>query len=76
LQYPHFISAACTFKHIGNYVPAANSKHYDLGWLNIARDQMNPQLPGFEPTPADGEKVRVRTKFNYIDGIGATNAEG
>lgn len=76
LQYPHFISAACTFKHIGNYVPAANSKHYDLGWLNIARDQMNPQLPGFEPTPADGEKVRVRTKFNYIDAIGATNAEG
>jgi len=77
LQYPHFISAACTFKHIGNYVPAANSKHYDLGWLNIATDQMNPQLPGFEPTPADApEKVRVRTKFNYIDTIGATTAEG
>ena len=77
LQYPHFISAACTFKHIGSYVPAANSKHYDLGWLNIATDQMNPQLPGFEPTPADApEKVRVRTKFNYIDTIGATTAEG
>jgi len=76
LQYPHFISAACTFKHIGNYVPAANSKHYDLGWLNIATDQMNPQLPGFEPKPVEGEQVRVRSKFNYIDKIGATTAEG
>ena len=77
LQYPHFISAACTFKHIGSYVPAANSKHYDLGWLNIARDQMNPQLPGFEPKPVDGsEQVRVRTKFDYINTIGATTAEG
>ena len=74
LQYPHFISAACTFKHIGKYVPTANGKHYDLPWLNIGNRQTE-ELPGFEPTPADSEKVRVRTKFNYIDTIGATAAE-
>ena len=74
LQYPHFISAACTFKHIGKYVPTANGKHYDLPWLDIGNRQTE-ELPGFEPTPADSDKVRVRTKFNYIDTIGATVVE-
>jgi len=76
LQYPHFISAACTFKHIGKHVPTANGKHYDLSWLNIGTKQTE-ELPGFEPMPADApEKVRIRDKFNYIDAIGATTAEG
>ena len=30
LQFPHFIKAQCEFKHIGKYVPASKSKHYDL----------------------------------------------
>jgi len=29
LQFPHFIKAACEFRHIGNYVPATTGKHYD-----------------------------------------------
>ena len=33
LQFPHFISVACTFKHIGKYILAGKGKHYDLGWL-------------------------------------------
>ena len=33
LQFPHFISVACTFKHIGKYALAGKGKHYDLGWL-------------------------------------------
>ena len=33
LQFPHFIKAACEFKHIGNYVPASKGKHYDLPWI-------------------------------------------
>ena len=74
LQYPHFISAACTFKHIGKYVPTANGKHYDLPWLNIGNRQTE-ELPGFEPTPVGSDKVKVRRKFSYIDRIGATRTE-
>jgi hypothetical protein len=30
LQFPHFIKAACEFKHIGRHIPDATGKHYDL----------------------------------------------
>ena len=30
LQFPHFIKAACEFRHIGKHVPATTGKHYDL----------------------------------------------
>ena len=30
LQFPHFIKAACEFRHIGQYIPDARGKHYDL----------------------------------------------
>ena len=30
LQFPHFIKAACEFRHIGKYIPDARGKHYDL----------------------------------------------
>ena len=30
LQFPHFIKAACEFRHIGKYIPDATGKHYDL----------------------------------------------
>ena len=33
LQFPHYIKAACEFKHIGNHVPASKGKHYDLPWI-------------------------------------------
>lgn len=32
LQFPHFISTAITFKHIGKYLPVTTGKHYDLSW--------------------------------------------
>ncbi|MDC3304709.1 hypothetical protein OAV48_01185 [bacterium] len=33
LQFPHFIKAACEFRHIGKYAPATKGKHYDLNWI-------------------------------------------
>jgi hypothetical protein len=30
LQFPHFIKAACEFRHIGSHIPDARGKHYDL----------------------------------------------
>ena len=34
LQFPHFIKAACEFRLIGNHVPDARGKHYDLPSIN------------------------------------------
>ena len=33
LQFPHYIKAACEFRHIGNYIPSMKGKHYDLNWV-------------------------------------------
>ena len=33
LQFPHFISAQCEFKYIGNSVLASKGKHYGLSWI-------------------------------------------
>ena len=33
LQFPHYISVGCQFKHIGAYVLASKGKHYDLPWI-------------------------------------------
>ena len=33
LQFPHFITATCEFKYIGNNVLASKGKHYGLNWL-------------------------------------------
>jgi len=30
LQFPHYIKAACEFTHIGEHIPDARGKHYDL----------------------------------------------
>jgi len=37
LQYPHFLSAQCTFKYIGKYTPVALGKFYDIPWLSDNR---------------------------------------
>lgn len=37
LQFPHYISAACSFKYIGKHIPVALGKHYDLSWLEDQR---------------------------------------
>lgn len=33
LQFPHFISAQCEFKYIGNNVLASKGKHYGINWI-------------------------------------------
>ena len=33
LQFPHYISVACQFIHIGKHVLASKGKHYDLPWI-------------------------------------------
>ena len=66
LQYPHFISVNCVFKHIGKYVPTANGKHYDLNWLDIGT-KTNEDIPS--------NNNEIRTKYKYINAIGATSAE-
>ena len=44
LQFPHFIKAACEFRHIGEYTPATKGKHYDLNW--IESDGSSYETPG------------------------------
>jgi len=34
LQFPHYISTAITFKHIGKHLPVTTGKHYDLPWID------------------------------------------
>ena len=45
LQFPHYISVACQFKHIGKHTLASTGKHYDLPWIDnlpIPKDQNFP----------------------------------
>ena len=40
LQFPHFIKAACEFRHIGKHVPVSTGRHYDLPFgLDEARQK-------------------------------------
>ncbi len=67
LQYPHYISVACEFQHIGKYVPHNVGKHYDLSWLDDYRVDGNRQPLG---TFDVNSKIPTRTGFKYIDNIG------
>ena len=42
LQFPHFIKAACEFRHIGKHVPATTGKHYDLD-RKLVESAVKPQ---------------------------------
>ena len=61
LQFPHFIKAQCEFKHIGKYVPASTSKHYDLNWLKangLSDDRYGTGDLGFNNYPNRSEEYR------------------
>ena len=71
LQFPHFISVACTFKHIGKYIPVTTGKHYDLSWYKSGNlrdgnkpvgiyqtsDSINPVRIPLNTDPSSGEVI-------------------
>ena len=69
LQFPHFISVACTFKHIGKYILAGKGKHYDLGWLadgaeGTQEQRFGPQIGiGFNNFP---NRTKYRELFSQF----------
>jgi len=69
LQYPHFISCACEFQHIGKYVPHNVGKHYDLSWLSSHRIDGKQPLGTFKKQK-DEIPFREETPFGYINNIG------
>jgi len=55
LQYPHFIKAACEFRHIGKYALATKGKHYDLDWVNsdgLSENRNSGKDLGFNSYPS------------------------
>jgi hypothetical protein len=58
LQLPHYIKAACEFKHIGKYIPASKGKHYDLNWLpdGSTDNRFSGKDLGFNNFPYRGPK--------------------
>jgi len=69
LQYPHFISCACEFQYIGNYVPHNVGKHYDLSWLRSHRVDGKQPLGTFKKEK-DEIPFRNERPFGYINNIG------
>ena len=69
LQYPHFISCACEFQHIGRYVPHNVGKHYDLSWLKNNRVDGKQPLGTFKKYK-DEIPFRNERPFGYINKIG------
>ena len=69
LQYPHFISCACEFQYIGNYVPHNVGKHYDLSWLKNHRVDGKQPLGTFKKYK-DEIPFRNERPFGYINKIG------
>ena len=65
LQYPHFISAQCTFKYIGRYTPVALGKFYDLFWLSDNR-QTNADGSKGKPVGTYAENPAIKSKNNAI----------
>ena len=73
LQFPHYISAQCSFKYIGKHIPVSTGKHYDLDWLD-------GDLRDGKPTGTyGGSKIQPkRTKYPWIRnvaGFGEVNNE-
>ena len=61
LQYPHFISAQCTFKYIGKYTPVALGKFYDIPWLSDNR-QINQDGSQGKPVGTFTENPAIKSK--------------
>ena len=64
LQFPHFIKAACEFRHIGKHVPVSTGRHYDLPFgLDEARQKQIDRFTsdkafGFNQYPSRKEDFR------------------
>ena len=69
LQYPHFIKAACEFRHIGKYVLATKGKHYDLDWVNsdgLSENRNSGKDLGFNSYPSRKRSWR-NSVFKHIN---------
>ncbi len=70
LQFPHFIKAACEFKHIGKYVPDARGKHYDLPFLKadgLSDNRYGKNDLGFDNYPNRQKGVNSIRENVYSD---------
>tara|TARA_R100001463_G_scaffold135615_2_gene199193 strand:- start:3015 stop:5336 length:2322 start_codon:yes stop_codon:yes gene_type:complete len=59
LQFPHFIKAACEFRHIGKYALATKGKHYDLDYLlanGLSENRNSTSDLGFNNYPKRSKK--------------------
>ena len=63
LQFPHYISAGCTFTYIGKHIPVSTGKHYDLDWLRGDLRDGKP-LGSYNKTTAVAPR---RNKHDYIN---------
>ena len=61
LQYPHFISAQCTFKYIGKYTPVSLGKFYDIPWFSDNR-QINADGSQGKPVGTFTENPAIKSK--------------
>ena len=82
LQFPHFISVACTFKHIGKYIPVTTGKHYDLSWYRSGNlrdgnkpigiyensDSTNPARVPLNTDPSDDEVIST-TETPFLNNL-------
>ena len=62
LQFPHFISAQCEFKYIGDNILDSRGKHYEISWLPDGSDLNERYKPGgkglnFNEFPDRGSKL-------------------
>ena len=62
LQFPHFISAQCEFKYIGDNILDSRGKHYGISWLPDGSDLNERYKPGgkglnFNEFPDRGSKL-------------------
>jgi hypothetical protein len=62
LQFPHFISVACTFTYIGKHIPVTTGKHYDLPWLKKG-DNYDGAQPVGATSVAEGPYLREDKKM-------------
>ena len=68
LQFPHYISAACTFKYIGKHIPVSTGKHYDLAWLKgDLRDGTKPLGSYKVVEGAPARQTTERGDYNYMN---------
>ena len=74
LQFPHFISAQCEFKYIGDNILDSRGKHYGIGWLPDGSDLVERYKPGgkglnFNQFPERSSEFLKNTLFRGLDQV-------